>query len=112
MVGKPARLLVAIAARLLFLAGFGYVSFSPAEFAIEFLFVGSAFSCRVAFPVASVALLYACALCVLVLFPIFFVGVDQHDPVVGGRSSLVYLSHVLELLPSEFVGLNLTKLLG
>ena len=36
---------VLVAPRLLFLAGFGYVSFSPAEFAIEFLFVGSAFSC-------------------------------------------------------------------
>ena len=41
---RVARLLVAVVPRLLFLAGFGYVSFSVAEFAIEFLFVGSAFS--------------------------------------------------------------------
>ena len=68
------RLLVAVVPRLLFFAGFGYVSFSLAEFAIELLFVGSAFSYCVALPVASKALFCAFALCVLVLFPILFVG--------------------------------------
>ena len=51
-------------------------------------------------------LLCACALCALVLFPIIFVGVDQHGPVVGGRSSLLYLCHVLQFLPSELVGVG------
>ena len=31
---------------------------------------------------------------------ILFVGIDNHSLVVRGRSSLVYLRHVLEFLPS------------
>ena len=77
-----ARLLVAVVPGFLFLASFGYMSFCLAEFAVEFLFVGSAFSCCVTFPVASKALLRAGYLCALVLFPIIFVGVDQHEAVL------------------------------
>ena len=97
---------------LLFTFSFGYVSFSSAEFAIEFLLVGSAVFCHVALPVASVALFRASALCALVLSPIPSVGVDHHGSVVGGCSSLVCFSHVPEFLSSKFVGLNLTKPLG
>ena len=97
---------------LFFLAGFRYVSFGSAEFAIELFFVGSADFCRVSLPVASIALLCACALCALVLSPVSFVGVDHQDSVVGGRSSLVYLCHIPEFLPSELVGFNFTKPLG
>ena len=48
----------------------------------------------------------------LVPSPVSLVGVDHHGLVVGGRSSLLYLCHVPEFLPSELVGFNLTKPLG
>ena len=106
------RFLVAVALCFFFLAGFGCVSFSSTEFAIEFLLVSSAIFRRVAFLVASVALFSASALCALVLSPIPSVGVDHHGSVVGGRSSLVRFSPVPEFLPSKLVGFNLTKPFG
>ena len=56
----------------LFLAGFGYVSFSLAEFTIELVFVCFAFFRDMPFFVAPSALLCVGVRCVLVLFPKFF----------------------------------------
>ena len=85
---------VGFVVRVLRGSGFRHLSrfMRVTRFAVEFLFVGSAFSCCVTFPVAPKALFCAGALCALVLFPILFVGVDQHGPIFGGCSlSLIHI---------------------
>ena len=107
---RVSRFLVTVAFCFLLLVGVGCMSFCLAVLAIKLLHVGSAFLGCVAFLVASVASFYASA---LVSFSKSVVGIDHHDSCVGGSSSLlVCLSHILESLPSEFVGFNLTKPLG
>ena len=72
---RVSRSLVAVALCFVFLAGIGCVSFRLAVFAKELLLIGSAFLGGVAFPVASVACLYASA---LAPFTESIVRIDHH----------------------------------